>query len=441
MRILGERSLVSFLKLIIDVAYWIVVVAAVVLILAILPIAVLQPEGVNVELPARFELDSSVFEISSRQAEARSIRIEEAEGNVVVQGVDTWEALQGFAAGVVLLAVAVFVLHQFRGIFRSLKAGRPFAQANVRRIRVLGLTLMLGEVVRAAVVAWSSGRIGQSFTSQGIRFQPDFDPKETFIFAGLVVLVLAEVFREAAAMKRDLDTAREIQFGLVPAEEFRQDRITVRSHMRPANTVGGDYYDVVPLGDGKLAVVQADVAGKGMPAALLMAVLQGSLRALLSAGLRGRRLVGALNDYLHDNTPSNRMVTLFYGELDSNDGTMVYVNAGHNRPFLIRRDGSLDRPGQSSMVLGILPDRGYEESTIRLEPGDRLLLYTDGVSEATDAKDAEYGDERVARYLERPSSSTTAARDLVEGLARDVLAFSKPASPGDDMTLTLICRE
>jgi len=208
--------------------------------------------------------------------------------------------------------------------------------------------------------------------------------------------------------------------------------------MRPANTVGGDYYDLIPLEGTRIAVVQGDVAGKGIPAALLMAVLQGSLRTLVSAGFRGARLVSALNNYLNDNTPANRMVTLFYGEFDTATGELAYVNAGHNRPFLIRRDGRLDRPGAGSMVLGILPDKSYEESTLQLDPGERLLLFTDGISEAFDEKDTEYGDERLESFLKRNPDAPD--ERLVQDLTRDVLSFCSPARPTDDMTLMLISR-
>ena len=100
------------------------------------------------------------------------------------------------------------------------------------------------------MIAWSSMHLHRNFIAEGVSFQTGFDPRVTFIFAGLVLLVLAEIFREAASMKRDRETAREIQFSLIPGEQFEQDPIVVRSHMRPANTVGGDYYDIIQLGDG-----------------------------------------------------------------------------------------------------------------------------------------------------------------------------------------------
>lgn len=440
MRMLGERSLVSFLKVLIDIAYWGLVGAAVLLVLALVPVAVFGSWNLSLDLPARFAIDPSAYEIAPRAGGEPSVTIEDAEADVLIKGVSRGHAVQGFVAALLAIGVSLAVLFQLRGIFRSLREQRPFVHANVRRIRALGLALMVGELLRAAMVAWSSHRLGQEFVARGVEFEARFEPSTTLIFSGFVLLVLAEVFREAASMKQDLETAREIQFSLVPAAEFRREPVTVRSHMRPANTVGGDYYDVVPLDDGKIAVVQADVAGKGMPAALLMATLQGSLRTLLSAGLRGRRLVDALNDFLHDNTPANRMVTLFYGELDPASGVMEYVNAGHNRPIVIRRDGTLERPVETSMVLGILPRRGYPTSELRLERGERLLLYTDGISEARDPAGTEYGDTRVADYLRRQGAGRS-DEDLVDGLVADVLRFCGTTPPHDDMTLTLIRRE
>lgn len=439
MRMLGERSLVSFLKVLIDIAYWGLVVVTALMILALVPLAVFGTSQLSLDLPARFAIDPSAYQIEPRGGGEQSVTIEDAEADVLVKGVDRWQALQGLAVALLVVGVSLVVVYHLRGIFRSLRDLRPFVHANVQRIRVLGLALIVGELLRAVMVAWSSHRLGQEFVARGVEFEARFEPSTTLIFSGFVLLVLAEVFREAASMKQDLETAREIQFSLVPAAAFRREPVAVRSHMRPANTVGGDYYDVVPLDDGKIAVVQADVAGKGMPAALLMATLQGSLRTLLSAGLRGRRLVDALNDFLHDNTPANRMVTLFYGELDPASGVMEYVNAGHNRPIVIRRDGTLERPAETSMVLGVLPRRGYPTSELRLERGERLLLYTDGISEARDPAGAEYGDARVADYL-RLQPATGSDEDLVDGLVADVLRFCGATPPHDDMTLTLIRR-
>src|SRR5262249_41098380 len=149
--------------------------------------------------------------------------------------------------------------------------------------------------------------------------------------AGTLLLVLLVLeLRDKLALKGDLEIARQIQFGLLPFDPVERDGVAIRASMRPANTVGGDYFDVVDLEGGTFAVVVGDVAGKGMPAALLMALLQGSLRTLVTAGLRGGELIRKLNTHLCAHIPSNRLITLFYGEVDGRRGRLVYVNAGHN---------------------------------------------------------------------------------------------------------------
>jgi hypothetical protein len=429
------------LKLFVDVGFWVVLVGAVLMSLAIVPLVLLRPANVNVGVPARLTVDPSAYSFSSPDGEQdRNITLDDLRGQVTVRGVGPWEAVEGFAGGILVLAGALIVLYQLRGIFRSLKTGRPFVRANVTRMRVLGLTLIVAELVSAGLIYWSSTRLNDAFVSEQVRFVAGFDPRYSFIFAGLLLVVLAEVFREAASMKRDLETAREIQFGLVPAEAFREEGVTVRSEMRPANTVGGDYHDVIPLGDGKVGIVQADVAGKGMPAALLMATLHGSLRTLVSAGLRGTDLVEALNAYLNENTPSNRMVTLFYGELELSSGAVTFVNAGHNPPYVMRHDGRLERVGDTAMVLGMIPGRSYPASELCLARGESLLLFTDGISEAIDRRGEEYGEQRIADYLSRAWSGAEGDA-LVDGLVRDVLEFCRPVAPFDDMTVTLVTRD
>ena len=143
------------------------------------------------------------------------------------------------------------------------------------------------------------------------------NPLTWLLLAATVLFFLLTLeLRDKLGLKGDLEVARQIQFGLLPFEPFEKDGFAIATAMRPANTVGGDYFDVIELGEGRLAIAVGDVAGKGMPAALLMALLQGSLRTLLSAGLRGAELVAKLNAHLCANIPSNRLVTLFYAELD-----------------------------------------------------------------------------------------------------------------------------
>lgn len=257
-------------------------------------------------------------------------------------------------------------------------------------------------------------------------------------FALLFMLLLMEL-RDKLDLKGDLEIAREIQFGLVPSEPFHSNSISIHCYMRPANTVGGDYYDIIRLEENRVGVIVGDVSGKGMPAALLMALLQGSLRTLSTAGLRGSELVTKLNRYLCANIPPNRLVTLFYGELDTETGEFRYVNAGHNAPFLMRQGKDYDRLVSTALVLGVDENSLYASGETRLCSGESLLLFTDGVTEAFNAKDEEYGEGRLELFLKR--HATLPSPELIKGVVDDVLAFCGSTWPKDDMTLMAVHRE
>ena len=260
----------------------------------------------------------------------------------------------------------------------------------------------------------------------------------TLVAATLFCALLLLEMRDKLALKSDLEVARQIQFGLLPFEPFERDGVAIRAAMRPANTVGGDYFDVIDLGPGRIAVVVGDVAGKGMPAALLMALLQGSLRTLITAGFRGPELISKLNDHLFANIPSNRLITLFYGELDMATGTLLYVNAGHNPPYRLPAEGATERLIASGMALGIVPSAEFEAREARLDPGDRVFLYTDGVTEAESPGDVEYGEPRLEAYLAAGHGASD--QELIEGVRADVMSFCGSAPPRDDMTLMVVAR-
>jgi sigma-B regulation protein RsbU (phosphoserine phosphatase) len=255
----------------------------------------------------------------------------------------------------------------------------------------------------------------------------------------IVSVLLFMELRDKLYLKGDLEIAREIQFGLVPSKPFQQDGVTIHCHMRPANTVGGDYYDIIEMENRNIAVVMGDVAGKGMPAALLMALLQGSLRTLIAAGLRGPELFTKLNAYLYATIPTYSLVTLFHGELNTTTGEFRYVNAGHNAPFLLHGDQTLERLDSTSIALGLFRDSPFEEQQNRLGPGDHLLLFTDGISEAFNTQGMEYGEDRLGELMKAHSGLPQTR--LIQALVSDVLAFCGDARPVDDMTLMSIGRE
>ena len=255
----------------------------------------------------------------------------------------------------------------------------------------------------------------------------------------LIFLVLLLELRDKLALKGDLEIAREIQSGLVPEGPFQQDGFHIYCRMRPANTVGGDYYDVIELEAHRLGFIIADVAGKGMPAALLTALLQGSFRTLITAGHRNSDLIAKLNAYLCSSIPDNSLVTLFYGELDTLTGNLTYINAGHNAPMILREDQTVEQLRSNGLILGFNPDAPFPAATTRIDLEDRLLLYTDGISEAFNLKEEEYGEERIETFLLKHQKHP--ANTLIQSLLEDVLLHSGSARIKDDMTLMVVSQQ
>ncbi|RPJ54417.1 MAG: serine/threonine-protein phosphatase [Acidobacteria bacterium] len=251
-------------------------------------------------------------------------------------------------------------------------------------------------------------------------------------------LLLMEL-RDKLSLKADLEIAREIQSGLVASGIYERNGLRICCRMRPANTVGGDYCDLIDLGTpDQLALVIGDVAGKGMPAALLMALLQGSLRTLISAGHRGADLIQKLNAYLCGSIPGNTFVTLCYTELDVATGEVLYVNAGHNAPFLMRSDGTIDRLHSTSMVMGVMENPGYAAEKVRLRTWDHLLLYTDGIPEASTLQGEEYGEERFSAFLRANAGLDQSL--LFDRLVKEVVRHCGDNRPHDDITMISIVR-
>ncbi len=439
-KVLGRWSVASLLKLAVDVPYYgLMVVLPVICAVGIwVSLAPAQRGKVDISLPVRFALDPARHAFSTAQPGGlKSASVGHAEGDLVVKGVGPTAVRAAFGLAVIALGTALFVLSQLRAVFRTLRDQDPFVAKNPGRIRMIGLALIAGHLLVVLLGAWAAARLTRDVSLEGIVFEGGPSLNSWVLFSGVVLVLLAEVFRLGAKMKGDLETARRIQFDLIPGESFRKDDLVVQARMQPARTVGGDYYDMRDLGDGRVALFLGDVAGKGLPAALLMTSVLGSVRALLAAGLRGKALVAALNRHVCENS-GGRMVTLFYAELEVATGTLTYVNAGHNPPLLARGQGQVEPLQPTAMLLGAMADGVVEDGTTCVGPADRLLVFTDGLSEAFNPKEEEYGEERIRESL-------SAARELgpkaaVDRLVSDVLAFCGKAPQHDDMTLMLVAR-
>lgn len=251
----------------------------------------------------------------------------------------------------------------------------------------------------------------------------------------LVEQVASEVAKRER-MTREIEIAREVQFTLLPANPPIIRGLELAGHCRPAAGIGGDYYDFIPLeGERAIGLAIGDIAGKGIPAALLMAGLQAALRGQALSGSRDlARLMTNINKLIFESSPANRYATFFYGEY--RDGVLAYVNAGHNAPMLLRRDGRIERLEAGGPVIGLMEGAPFVEASVKVASGDLLLGYTDGVSECMNPRDEEWGEDKLAELLRANRNLPSAA--LVDRIMKDADLFANGAKQHDDMTLILM---
>ena len=249
---------------------------------------------------------------------------------------------------------------------------------------------------------------------------------------------LAEVEQAERVLARDLEQAALIQRGLLPIQAPSIPGLDVAGHNTSSRTVGGDYYDFLPYPDGRIAILVADVAGKGMPAALLMSSLQARAQVIFEAPDDLAARVSKLNRVLSTKLPDNRFITFFICVIDPRRGELRYCNAGHNPPLLLRRDGRVEQLAGGGMILGIRPTAQYEEFRRQLEEGDIAVFFSDGVTEASRPDSEEdFGEQRLAELVWQNRGLSAAG--VVNAVVESVAAFTA-GSPADDITVVVARR-
>ncbi len=241
---------------------------------------------------------------------------------------------------------------------------------------------------------------------------------------------------ERRHLEKELAIARDIQRSFLPKRSPTLPRFDIAGTTVSHDEVGGDYYDYIPVSDTRLGIAIADVSGKGIPAALIMAGFRMSLLAEIRNEFAIRAVMHKVNSLVHESTDRDKFVTAFYGVLDHKNRMLIFSNAGHNPPILWHRDGTIDYLVEGGVALGVLPDARYEERPIALAPGDVLVLYTDGVSEAESATREQFGEERIERAIARLADLPAA--DIVAGIVEDVRAWSRERGLNDDLTLLVV---
>ena len=286
--------------------------------------------------------------------------------------------------------------------------------------RVDGI-LAIGERASGAVFSAEDGELAEALARQAA--------------TALENVRLQRIRDEKQRQDRELQIAREIQRSLLPPQPPQVAGFDVAGESRPCYEVGGDSYDWIPLGGGRLALVVADVAGKGTPASLLMASVHAFVHALAGTAAPAQ-LIERLNRFLLARTQASRFVTLFYAELDATERRLVYVNAGHVPPSRVARDGTLSRLSQGGPALGLLPDEAYEVGEVTLGSGDVVAMVTDGVTEAMSPDEREFGDDRVSDVLHRLSGED--ASSILSGLVAAVHDWADAPSFSDDLTALIL---
>jgi phosphoserine phosphatase RsbU/P len=285
-----------------------------------------------------------------------------------------------------------------------------------------------------AMTGWSTVELAVEAMRKGVRHfvQKPWDND------ALVALVRTEVEegrtrrRTARQQRRELEEAEIVQRSLLPHSLPVLPGVELAVHWQPASGVGGDAFDVALLEGRRLAISVADVSGKGLPAALLVSNVQGTMRAV-AADSHPADVCAYLNRALLGQIPEGRFVTLVLAILDPHTRRVVYANAGHNQPVRVARNGTTLRLDRGGPVLGVVTDASYELGSLTLEPGDRLVFFTDGIVEATDGRE-EFGEERLVSLIQ--AHRTLAARDLVVRIIDEVKAFSREHA--DDATILVL---
>jgi predicted permease len=248
---------------------------------------------------------------------------------------------------------------------------------------------------------------------------------------------LSERIVDQERLRRELALATEVQKRLFPESPFQTAGLQLTGICMPARGVGGDYYDFLELGNQQTGIALADVAGKGIAAALIMSIVQASLRSLASTtGISLAELASKMNKLVHRSTNVNGYATFFYSQFDEKRCTLRYVNAGHNPPFLLRRNGQIEELKNGGMIIGMFAQAAYEETEIQLQSGDVLLAFSDGVTEAHNPQQEEFDEEPLKDLLRR--AAVLPIQEMAAKILDELKVWMADAPQHDDLTFILM---
>ncbi len=273
----------------------------------------------------------------------------------------------------------------------------------------------------------------------------DLEFSSTLCNAAMISIENARLFKETLEkqkLEEELAIAREIQQRLLPKEAPQLGDFELAALNIPTRQVGGDYYDYFPIDENRYLISIADVAGKGVPAALMMSNLQATLHAMMTADVPLEDIVSRINNFVHRNSTLDKFITAFFAIFDRQNGTIVSINAGHNPPYLFHADGSFETLSEGGLLMGMFPNAPYKTESRQLRDGDWLVMYTDGVNEAMNVNDEEFGEQRLEELIR--AGRDTSAAGMIEAISNAVKKHTEGAPQSDDITLVVLrcnCKE
>ena len=321
-------------------------------------------------------------------------------------------------------------------------SGTPFVSPDVRREpRYINARARTRSEMVAPIIS-NEEVIGVfDLESDELNAYSNDDVEVLLLLASQVAIIIEKVMLheqliEKQRLQAQLEIARQVQLELLPARDPELEGFDISAYNFPTEEVSGDYYDWVRIYEDQIGIVIADVSGKGVPAALLMAFLRASLRAASHIGYAPHISMSKVNYLLWESIERNQFVTAFYGVLDATNRTLAYSNAGHNPPILMDADGKARFEERGGVPLGMFRDSRYYEYYETINEGQILVLYTDGVTEATNPDGEEYGRDRLVEAVRR--SRRLSAREMIDALHRDLMDWTDGHGATDDVTFFIV---
>jgi sigma-B regulation protein RsbU (phosphoserine phosphatase) len=321
-------------------------------------------------------------------------------------------------------------------------SGKPFTSPDVRKEpRYINARARTRSEMVAPIIS-NSEVIGVfDLESDELNAYAKDDLEVLGMLASQVAIIIEKVMLhdqliEKQRLETQLEVARQVQLELLPARDPQLEGFDISAYNFPTEEVSGDYYDWVRIYDDQIGIVIADVSGKGVPAALLMAFLRASLRAATHIGYAPHISMSKVNYLLWESIERNQFVTAFYGILDAANRTVAYSNAGHNPPFLMEADGTVHFEERGGVPLGMFRDTRYYEYFATIEPGQVLVLYTDGATEAMNQAREEYGRARLVEAVRQ--SRHLSAREMIDFIHHDVINWTEGLGATDDVTFFIV---